>query len=266
MRSYTVLTVIIKQTAHRINRIQICRPNDTVTRIRVRAEHTEGTNDREEGEGFQREGKTGGRLGREEGWWGGRWGWRRQERSRWSGVVWGSGGGGGGGGIDQRKKRLEQGRTWLIYLVFRDDRCLYARTAEESYRTAALCRQTCSSSLPLSILCTCVQLPYFCLCLSCVRVYNSPTSLPLSILCTCVQLPYFCLCLSCVRVYNSPISAFVYTLHVCTTPLFLPLSILCTCVQLPYFCLCLSCVRVPHRCFFCLCLSCVQFPYFCLCL
>ena len=72
MRSYTVLTVIIKQTAHRINRIQICRPNDTVTRIRVRAEHTEGTNDSEEGEGFQREGKRGGRLGIEEGWWGGR--------------------------------------------------------------------------------------------------------------------------------------------------------------------------------------------------
>ena len=81
MRSYTVLTVIIKQTAHRINRIQICRPNDTVTRIRVRAEHTEGTNDREEGEGFQREGKRGGRVEREEGWWG------------WKGGGWVGGGG-----------------------------------------------------------------------------------------------------------------------------------------------------------------------------
>ena len=97
MRSYTVLTVIIKQTAHRINRIQICRPNDTVTRIRVRAEHTEGTNDREEGEGFQREGKRGGRVEREEGGGGGGgrrlgvggWGGGRREAGGvgWCGVV-----------------------------------------------------------------------------------------------------------------------------------------------------------------------------------
>ena len=87
MRSYPVLTVIIKQTAHRINRIQICRPNDTVTRIKVRAEHTEGTNDREEGEGLQRQGKRGGRLGsREEGWWGGR-GETGEKQVEWGGVV-----------------------------------------------------------------------------------------------------------------------------------------------------------------------------------